>query len=208
MKLFFAIALAAVSAAEAKADALSEATAPVRTAAFIQEFDNALAPLQFVKFCMNYSAECHADAGPRALPPTDRAMATLREVNIAVNRAIAPMLKPTDPIKAHWTVSPSAGDCNDYAVTKRHQLLALGWPSSALRLAVVLTAENQGHLVLVVRLPDGDVVLDNLSPKIRHWNTVGYEWISMQSGENPRFWVAIGRHGQRLRARRLAASVL
>jgi predicted transglutaminase-like cysteine proteinase len=29
-------------------------------------------------------------------------------------------------------VSPPAGDCNDYAVTKCHQPLTRGWPSRAL----------------------------------------------------------------------------
>jgi hypothetical protein len=49
----------------------------------IEEFDNTLAPLQFVKFCMNYLAECVAEGGPQALPPSERAMDMLREVNAA-----------------------------------------------------------------------------------------------------------------------------
>jgi predicted transglutaminase-like cysteine proteinase len=81
----------------------------------------------------------------------------------------------------------------------------MGWPKSALRLAVVLTEGGQGHLVLVARMSDGDVVLDNLSSSVRPWSTVGYQWISMQSGSNPRFWVAIGEHGAHLRASRLTS---
>lgn len=210
MRLLFAPMLAtaiafAGSAARAETDASADVSRANRTA-FIEEFDNTLAPLQFVKFCLNYRAECDAEAGAQvALPPTDRAMEMLREVNTSVNEAISPLRKSTDPITARWTVSPAAGDCNDYAVTKRHQLIARGFPQSALRLAVVLTSSGQGHLVLVARLADGDVVLDNLSRSVRPWNAADYTWISMQSSANPRFWVAVGSHGQRLQANRLAS---
>ncbi len=208
MKYLFASLLAtsvavAATAAKAEADPASELARPAR-AAFIQEFDNTLAPLQFVKFCVNNRAECEAEGEPRALPSGERAMEMLREVNAAVNDAISPVHKPTDPIGARWELAPSAGDCNDYAVTKRHRLIAMGWPQSALRLAVVLTGDGQGHLVLVARLADGDVVLDNLSHSVRPWNAADYEWISMQSSANPRFWVAIGQRGERLRANRIA----
>lgn len=204
IKSLLAIGIVAVGTA-AKAEATSDTSAAAPKNAFIREFDNTLAPLQFVKFCMNYGAECNADADHLPLPAADRAMETLREVNASVNDAISPVRKSTDALVARWTVAPSAGDCNDYAVTKRHRLIEMGWPKSALRLAVVLTNGRQGHLVLVVRLSDGDVVLDNLTPAVRPWNAAGYEWISMQSSGNPRFWVAIGDHGQRLQANRQAS---
>lgn len=203
MKLLFASLL---TAAAACAGTVAKADMPrASQTAFIEEFDNTLAPLQFVKFCMNYSGDCEANTAARALPSADQAMDVLRQVNASVNEAISPARKSTDPVTAHWTLWPSAGDCNDYAVTKRHQLLSMGWPQEALRLAVVLVDGGQGHLVLVVRLPDGDVVLDNLSSTIRPWNALDYQWISMQSGSNPRFWVAIGHRGQQLQANRLAA---
>lgn len=192
-------------AAAAKADATNDIQAAPKNA-FIEEFDNTLAPLQYVKFCMNYSAECEAPSDQQSLPSADRAMEMLREINTSVNQAISPVQKPTDPMSAHWALSPAAGDCNDYAVTKRHALVAKGWPQSSLRLAVVRTDTGQGHLVLVVRLADGDVVLDNLSPAVRKWNAPAYEWISMQSSSDQRFWVAVGRHGERLRANRLASA--
>ncbi|WP_244659419.1 transglutaminase-like cysteine peptidase [Bradyrhizobium guangdongense] len=205
MKLLYAPLLAAVIAcASTTARAESDTKQRPAEASFIQEFDNALAPMNFVKFCMNNVAECRADASARSLPPADAAMAMLRQVNMSVNQAIAPMRKPTDPIAANWTVAPAAGDCNDYAVTKRHQLIAMGWPQAALRLAVVRIDGGQGHLVLVARLSDGDVVLDNLSSSVRPWNALGYEWISMQSSTDPRFWVNIGDHGRQLREKRFA----
>jgi len=203
IKSLIAIGIASTCAA-AKAETVNDGSPLQAKPAFIREYDNALAPLQFVKFCMTNDADCAADTAERALPAGEQAISMLREVNSSVNASITPMQKSTNPMVARWTLSPSAGDCNDYAVTKRHQLIEMGWPKSALRLAVVLTNGGQGHLVLVARLADGDFVLDNLSGSVRPWNAAEYEWISMQSGNNPRFWVAIGEHGEHLRAKRLA----
>jgi predicted transglutaminase-like cysteine proteinase len=45
---------------------------------------------------------------------------------------------------------PSSGDCNDYAVTRRHDLIARGWPARSLLLAEVITSWGEHHLVVVV----------------------------------------------------------
>ncbi|MCK1653205.1 transglutaminase-like cysteine peptidase [Bradyrhizobium sp. 149] len=164
--------------------------------AFLKESQNVLAPLQFVKFCMNYASECERSSPEARLPAHDVALAALQEVNASVNQAISPVKKSTNPLLARWTISPSSGDCNDYAITKRHLLLSKGWPASALRLAVVF-APAGGHLVLIARLQDGDYVLDNLVPEVRDWRGSSYQWVSMESGEDPRFWVSIAKQDQR-----------
>lgn len=55
-----------------------------------------------------------------------------------------------------WLLSPPAGDCNDYAITKRHKLLEFGWPSRALLLSEVVIPSGEHHLVLVVRVTNND----------------------------------------------------
>jgi predicted transglutaminase-like cysteine proteinase len=83
------------------------------------------------------------------------------------------------------------GDCNDYAVTKRHELLENGLPSKALRLSVVKTASGIGHLVLVVVTTKGDIVMDNLTEVIRPWQTTDYHWLKIQSATDSKFWYEI-----------------
>ena len=107
MKLLFAPVLAtaiafAGSTAKAETDASTDVSRTTRTA-FIEEFDNTLAPLQFVKFCMNYRTDCDAEAGAQAHPLPERAMEMLRDVNSSVNEAISPLRKSTDPMSARWT---------------------------------------------------------------------------------------------------------
>lgn len=160
----------------------------------IKAYGLTLAPLSFVKFCMTHRAEC--EAGEGRIDAGALSLSQLDAINRDVNRAISPLRKPTEPLRANWTISPAAGDCNDYAVTKRHRLIAAGWPSQRLLLAVVITPTGQGHLVLVARMPQGDMVLDNLSDAVKPWQKTQFEWVSMQSEDNPRFWVAVGERGR------------
>ena len=184
ISLFLALSSASCLAA-------AEGSGSAAPATFVSEAKNVLAPLQFVKFCMNYPAECEVRTADQASFSREEGLKTLEEVNARINQSIEPSVKSNEPLVARWTIEPAAGDCNDYAVTKRHALLAKGWPSSALRLAVVF-APTGGHLVLVARLNDGDYVLDNLTNTVRPWGETSYAWVSIESTVNPKFWVAVG----------------
>ena len=44
----------------------------------------------------------------------------------------------------YWNIPTDGyGDCEDYALTKRRDLIAAGFPAQALRIAVVLTGETK-----------------------------------------------------------------
>jgi predicted transglutaminase-like cysteine proteinase len=92
-----------------------------------------------------------------------------------------------------WLVWPPTGDCENYAITKRHELLALGWPSRALLLSEVEIPSGEHHLVLVVHVKDADLVLDNLSDDIRLVASTyhRYLWVRVQSPQNPKFWAGV-----------------
>jgi predicted transglutaminase-like cysteine proteinase len=119
---------------------------------------------------------------------TERRFAELATVNAYVNRMIVPERQDSSVLGEVWLIAPARGDCNDYAVTKRHQLIELGWPSSALLLAEVITSWGEHHLVLVVRTRNGDFVLDNLAPAIHSWTATPYRWVKMQSSKDPKLW--------------------
>lgn len=115
----------------------------------------------------------------------------LMAVNTNVNTSIAPRAYTGAIIDKRWLIHPPYGDCNAFAVTKRHDLLARGWSANALLLAEVVTAFGEHHLVLVVRMPQGDVVLDNLTSSIRPWNKTGYRFVRMQNPSNPQLFVEV-----------------
>jgi predicted transglutaminase-like cysteine proteinase len=78
-------------------------------------------------------------------------------------------------------------------VTKRHELLARGWPSRSLLLAEVVVPSGEHHLAVVVRAKEGDLVIDNLNANVRPWFKTGYRWVRIQSPMNPQYWASVGK---------------
>ncbi len=152
-----------------------------------------LAPFQHVRFCLHYPSECKSEASqPDRVDMTAGTADLLKRVNNAVNTAITPMVKNYgSDLRNGWAIAPASGDCNDYAVTKRHDLIESGLPAKALRLSVVKTASGAGHLVLVVATTTGDIVMDNLTDAIRSWKNTSYRWLKIQSSSDARFWYDI-----------------
>ena len=148
---------------------------------------------QHVRFCLRYPADCRSN-----LPEDERIELTgenselLDRVNRDVNAAIEPVQKSYGKnLQEAWTIAPLAGDCNDYAVTKRHELLWSGLPARALRLAVVKTKSGIGHLVLLVATTKGDLMLDNITDAIGPWQSTDYQWMKIQSASDARSWYEV-----------------
>ncbi|WP_376776126.1 transglutaminase-like cysteine peptidase [Rhizobium populisoli] len=148
-----------------------------------------LAPFAAVKFCLANQGQCEDTGGDQIVNLTEERRQELLSVNSGINRAIKPAndASGTDV----WSLDVAVGDCEDYALTKKKNLLELGWPSRALRIAVGRTRSGEGHAVLVVKTSAGDLVLDNRSSTIREWTRTDLRWISMQSSQNPKLWVSI-----------------
>lgn len=153
-----------------------------------------LAPMAFVRFCIQYPQDCTVRRmafRPGRVALTEARKTELATVNRDVNHAIKPQANNNGVMAEEWLVSPREGDCNDYAVTKRHELLARGWSSRSLLLAEVVIASGEHHLVLVVRTREDDFVLDNLNPNVRPVSQIRYQWVRAQQEKNPRFWSMI-----------------
>jgi predicted transglutaminase-like cysteine proteinase len=156
-----------------------------------------LPPFAYTMFCLRYQDECRTHplfrGGPVLL--TEARWASLKDVNQTVNRAIIPETNEFGLATEAWLIDPERGDCNDYAVSKRHRLLRGGWPARTLLLGEVVTVWGKHHLVLVVLTRSGDLVLDNLTPQIRPWSRAPYRWVRIQSPGNPRYWNTVAPRG-------------
>jgi predicted transglutaminase-like cysteine proteinase len=156
-----------------------------------------LAPMAYTEFCLRYRAECRPRmtfrGGPVVL--TAERWDDLKEVNNSVNQDIAPERNELGLAGETWLISPDRGDCNDYAVTKRHQLVDRGWPARTLLLSEVVTHSGEHHLVLVVRTKSGDLVLDNMTSQIKPWSRVPYRWVRIQQPTSHRLWATIATRG-------------
>jgi predicted transglutaminase-like cysteine proteinase len=151
----------------------------------------ALAPFAHVVFCHTYQEQCRITRRSIRKSKVRLTPERLREigsVNKRVNASIRAVPDAPGPLGDRWTLSPARGDCDDYAVTKRAELLKAGWPSRSLLLAAARLPDGQEHLVLIIRTTSGDVVADNLSPVIRPLHAIRYQWTMVQDEANPRFW--------------------
>lgn len=158
----------------------------------ITEASPTLSPFQHVRFCLRYPADCKSDPTETAtVELTAETLETMHRVNRDVNASIMPVARSNAIADGGWTISPASGDCNDYAVTKRHELVQNGFPAKAVRLAVVKTPSGIGHLVLVVSTNKGNLVLDNLSETILPWQLTKYHWVKIQSSSDARYWFEI-----------------
>jgi predicted transglutaminase-like cysteine proteinase len=159
---------------------------------------SALPPIGHSRFCLRYPDDCKVhgiDFRRRNIKLTLERWNELNIINREVNKGISAEATPGNGATEEWVISPLAGNCKNYAITKRHELLARGWPSRALLLSEVVTPSGQHHLLLVVRVKDGDLVLDNLHDEIRLVTTTydQYLWVRIQSSQNPKFWTRVRR---------------
>lgn len=147
------------------------------------------APRAFDVFCTDYVDQCASDGGNVVAGLDGARWNELQDVNSHVNRRIRAQADAygTDV----WTIGAREGDCDDYAVEKRRELIDRGWPTAALSLSVAFIRSGEAHLLLVVRTDRGDFALDNLRSRVVAADRTGYRWIARQSTIHPRLWVRI-----------------
>lgn len=140
-------------------------------------------PLGYQLMCLKHPEECRG-GGAASISVTNEIMATLKSVNGRVNRSIRPV---SDGRVDVWSVNVTAGDCEDYVLAKRRQLIRAGLPASALRIAHVKTRSGEGHAILVVKTNGKDLVLDNLTNTIKPLSQTGYRVLAMSTAD-PTKW--------------------
>lgn len=149
------------------------------------------APYGAAKFCLRNPKECEPVRRHSGSPAR---MADLVKVNREVNEDIDGVSDlEAYGVPEHWTIPVTQGDCEDFAILKRKRLIAMGWPSSSLLLAVVRKGGpvGEGHAVLVATLPQGDFVLDVNTNRVLPWYATKHWWVTRQSALDPRLWVDI-----------------
>jgi predicted transglutaminase-like cysteine proteinase len=159
--------------------------------------DNVLAPVAHTIFCTKYPRDCSRSGASLTyftVDPVDL-YRQLDAVNREVNAAIEPAPANADKSRG-WELFPSQGDCNDYVVSKRHELLKRGWPSSALQLAEIIIPETgEHHLVLVANARGNSFILDNLKfTPVPLAESFDYHWVRIESSLDPGFWISMAQN--------------
>lgn len=138
-------------------------------------------PAGWQVLCATAPQYCNMTAARQGPNLAAEALDLLTAVNTDVNTTIL----PEDELPSHdnWRLAPKTGDCEDYALTKKHRLLEAGWPGESLRFATVLTESGAYHAVLLVEHAAGRLVLDNRSDTVRDWQELeaeGYRLVAIE----------------------------
>jgi predicted transglutaminase-like cysteine proteinase len=152
------------------------------------------APPGFVSFCYRFADQCAAAPSDATVVHLDVAsQAVLDRVNRSVNHAISPEDDQAHYGRAeYWNIPTDGfGNSKDYALTKRRDLINAGLSERALRIAIVITPQNNRQAVLTVVTDRGDLVLDNLTDDIKPWTEAGYQWVARQDGGGELGWVTL-----------------
>jgi len=153
------------------------------------------APIGWVDFCDRHPDECRGPALAAEMVVLSKRTRKLIET---INRTINHRIRPVSDLDHHGTLErwsypdDGKGDCEDYVLEKRRQLIAAGLPRQALLITVVRDLKGDGHSVLTVVTDKGDLVLDNQEPDVTPWSETGYRFVKRQSAEHPDRWVSLG----------------
>jgi predicted transglutaminase-like cysteine proteinase len=152
-------------------------------------------PIGHYEFCQSHRAECSVRSRREArVRLTPQKWNELVAENAHVNTTI---VAATDQeiygVPEFWAYPDKIGegDCEDLVLLKRRDLIAKGWPTGALLITVVRQRNGDGHAVLTVLTDRGDLVLDNLEPRVLVWSDTDYEYIKRQSEFDSGQWTGI-----------------
>lgn len=151
----------------------------------------AFAPPAFASFCTREPRLCSTGGGSKLVVLHPEKASELQQINRAVNARIRERSDLANVGRDDdWRVPTAYGDCEDFAILKKRELLKRGWPASALLLTVA-RYRGEGHTVLTVRTSEGDLVLDNMTNSVRDWSRTPYNYFARQSQSNGRRWELI-----------------
>jgi predicted transglutaminase-like cysteine proteinase len=145
------------------------------------------------------SASTSRPIAPKREALTPEREAELVRTNAAINRAIrqVPDIRNYGqddvwamPLTGPRRTAEPRGDCEDFALEKRAQLLAQGWAMDSLSIAMAISPRVGLHAVLIVHTEGGDIVLDNLYDRPLRLAELDYAWVSLQTGADLRAWYA------------------
>ena len=172
----------------ATAPALAQSNTPFET-----EFGVSQPPMGYVAFCARGEAECNVkSAHPERLRLSPQIWDLVSNINFQVNTRIKPMGDQEQyGVADYWTYPTNAGDCEDYALEKKRELVTLGLSPSDLLMTVVLDEHGEGHAILTVATDKGDYMLDNRRDEILRWDQTHYKFLKRQSQQDPKQWVSL-----------------
>jgi predicted transglutaminase-like cysteine proteinase len=149
------------------------------------------APQGASNLCDAYEWACAK--GERQMVIDKAAMDLLNQINRKANRSVQSVSDQQQyRVAERWSLpTKRGGDCEDFVLYKKVELMRAGFSADQLLIATVLDRKGGSHAVLVFRTGKQDLVLDNLTSTIKPWQKTGYTFLRLQNPEDPSQWVAV-----------------
>ncbi|WP_170413403.1 transglutaminase-like cysteine peptidase [Ruegeria atlantica] len=143
------------------------------------------------QLCRQYAWACASKAS--ASMSSQQEMRIIQRINRQVNATTRAVTDQSQySTTERWALPTSrGGDCEDFALLKKRDLIRAGVDPNKLLIATVLDTRRNAHAVLVYRSAQGDLVLDNLTNQIKPWSATRYLFLRMQDPSQPRNWVGV-----------------
>ncbi|WP_170790867.1 transglutaminase-like cysteine peptidase [Ruegeria lacuscaerulensis] len=182
-----AVGLAALASGALFAPAPAEA----RENSFIQTAVSSPPPSGARQLCRQYTWACSSKRS--VVLTSQQEMQIVSRVNRRVNATTREVTDQSQyRTRERWALPTSlGGDCEDFALLKKRDLIRAGIDPSKLLIATVLDRQRNAHAVLVYRSASGDLVLDNLTNRIKRWSDTRYFFLRMQDPRKPSSWVGV-----------------
>ncbi|AXT28477.1 hypothetical protein D1823_05190 [Ruegeria sp. AD91A] len=161
---------------------------------FIPSVASSPPPSGAANLCAQYNWAC---AGKRSVSlSSQQELKVVEQINRRVNRSTREVTDQSQYKTTERWALPTArgGDCEDFALLKKRDLIHAGVDPSKLLIATVLDTRRVPHAVLVYRSSNGDLVLDNLTNRIKPWTATRYLFLRMQDPNRPGSWVGVYGH--------------
>ena len=172
------------------------AAGPAYAASAIISTKSVPAPLGFNGVCSRYAWACSGSSQSR-VSGAEATLQLARRINNSVNARVREVSDLRQYRREEYWSLPTAlgGDCEDFALLKKRELIKAGVAPNQLLVATVLDRRRNAHAVLVVRTRAGDFVLDNLTNRIKPWDKTGYSFIRIQDPRAPSRWTLVLKGG-------------
>lgn len=143
--------------------------------------DPVLGPIGWQRWCLADLEDC-LPQGVSVVPDRE----TARLLALAKDSVDARLTRRADAAGDDlWSEDASYGDCEDFALAYRRELLRLGVPRGALRLVVADTEHGARHVVLSVETYGDAQILDVRQARPVSWRALDYTWIGVEDSHLP-----------------------
>ncbi len=134
------------------------------------------APKPYREFCLKNPEACEL-TGPSIIDWSPELHELLRKTNARVNGSVQFVPdKENSGLEEVWDFPHQArGDCEDFMLEKRRQLVVAGLPSASMTCAIAFhRVKLFPHAILMVETTAGTFVLDNLYEDVLCWDALPY----------------------------------